>query len=54
MITLNLNDLNLIKNLNAIKVLRDSGKFTDAELQKLYDEQVEIDQQRKEDEKNDD
>ena len=50
MLTINLKDQNLIENLNAIKVLRNSGRYTDAELQKLYDEQVEIDQQRKEDE----
>ena len=43
MLTVNLNDPNLIENLDAIKVLKNSGRYTDAELQKLYDKQVEID-----------
>ena len=41
MITINLNDPNAVENFKAIEQLRESGMFTDAEIQKLYEEQVE-------------
>ena len=43
MITINLNDPNAVENFKAIEQLRESGMFTDAEIQKLYEEQVERD-----------
>ena len=43
MITINLEDKHIKENLEAIKGLRATGRYTDEELQKMYDEQVEKD-----------
>ena len=42
MVKMNLDDPYLFENFRAIKNLRDFG-YSDEEIQKLYDEQVEID-----------
>lgn len=47
MITVNLNDTKLKENLKALKEVRDSGMFTDEELQKMYDRQIEKDREGK-------
>ena len=43
MIQVNLNDPKLDENVKAIEHLKSTGLFTDEQLQKLYDEQVEAD-----------
>ena len=43
MITVDLNDKHLKENLEAINEIRKSGLYTDAELQEMYDKQVEAD-----------
>lgn len=43
MITVDLRDTKLKENLEAIKVLKETGFYTNEELQKMYDEQVKID-----------
>ena len=43
MITVDLRDKHLKENLEAIEMLRSGGYFTDEELQRLYDKQVEKD-----------
>ena len=43
MITLDLRDPNLIENFKAVQELRDSGFYTDEEIQKLYNQQIERD-----------
>lgn len=40
MITIDLHDAHLTENINAIEILRENGMFTDADIQKLYDEQI--------------
>lgn len=42
-IKMKLNDPHLSENLEAIKSLRESGMFSDEEIQKLYNEQIERD-----------
>lgn len=43
MIDINLRDPNLIGNFKALQELRKTGIFTDGQLQKMYNEQVERD-----------
>ena len=43
MITLDLNDKHLAENFKAIQELKELGIFTDEQLQKMYDEQVQKD-----------
>ena len=43
MITISLEDPNVVENYKAMNELRRTGLFTDEELQKLYDKQVEAD-----------
>lgn len=43
MITVDLNDKHLEENLKALMFLRERGLYDDEQLQKMYDEQVEID-----------
>ena len=43
MISISLEDKNVAENVKAILELRKSGFYTDAEIQKLYDKQVEAD-----------
>ena len=43
MITINLRDPNLEANLEAVNILRQSGLFTDEQIQEMYDRQVEMD-----------
>ena len=40
MITIDSRDAHLTENIKAIEILRESGMFTDADIQKLYDEQI--------------
>lgn len=47
MITVNLNDPNLKENFKALMEVRKSGMFTDEELQKMYDRQLEKDREAK-------
>lgn len=42
MITLDIRDENLIENFKAVQELRNSGFYTDTEIQKLYNRQIEI------------
>lgn len=42
-ITVDLRDTHLKENLQALKVLKDTGCYSDGELQKLYNKQVEAD-----------
>lgn len=46
MITIDLRDPNLKENLAAINELRDSGMFTDEQLQEMYNKQVEADNEK--------
>lgn len=41
MVTVNLRDAHLVENLKALQDLRNSGNFTDEELQEIYDKQLE-------------
>lgn len=43
MITISLEDPNVVENFKAIYELRRTGLFTDKELQEIYDKQVEAD-----------
>ena len=43
MITIRLDDKNVLENLKAIEELRKTGMFTEEQLQELYDKQVEKD-----------
>lgn len=43
MITISLEDPNVVENFKAMNELRRTGLFTDEELQELYDKQVEAD-----------
>ena len=43
MITIDLRYPNLIENFKAIQELRNTGFYTDEEIQELYDKQVETD-----------
>ena len=45
-ITMDLTDPMLVENFKAFQELRSLGIFTDGELQKLYDEQVQKDKER--------
>lgn len=47
MITVKLHDPKLKENLEAIKELRDSGLFTDEQIQEMYDKQIEADKKEK-------
>ena len=46
MIRVDLNDMKLKENLEAIIYLRKTGLFTDEQLQKMYDEQVKKDKEK--------
>lgn len=50
MITINLEDPNVVENFKALNELRKTGMFTDEQLQQMYDKQVEADREREEDE----
>ena len=50
MITVNLDDKNVVENFKALNELRKSGMFTDEQLQQMYDKQVELDRERDEEE----
>lgn len=41
MITISLDDPNVVENFKALNELRHTGLFTDEELQEIYDKQVE-------------
>ena len=43
MITINLGDPNVVENFKALNELRKTGMFTDEQLQRMYDKQVEAD-----------
>lgn len=43
MISINLNDPNVVENFKALKELKATGIFTDEELQEMYNKQVEKD-----------
>jgi hypothetical protein len=43
-ITINLDDPNVVENFKALNMLRKTGAFTDEQLQQMYDEQVEADE----------
>ena len=46
MITINLDDDNVVENFKALNELRKTGAFTDKQLQVLYDKQVEADKEK--------
>lgn len=46
MITINLDDDNVVENFKALNELRKTGAFTDKQLQVLYDKQVEADRKK--------
>lgn len=48
MITINLEDPNAVENFKALNELRHTGLFSDEELQKMYNEQVETDREKQE------
>lgn len=48
MVTINLGDPNVVENFKALNELRKTGMFTDDQLQKMYDKQVEADRERDE------
>ena len=48
MISISLRDENLIENVKAISTLKQSGLFSDEEIQKKYDEQTKRDESPKE------
>ena len=50
MVTINLGDPNVVENYKAMNELRKTGMFTDEQLQRMYDKQVEADRERDEDE----
>lgn len=50
MITIDLRDKNLIKNVKSIQEIRKSGLFTDSEIQEKYNEQVKKDKEESEEE----
>ena len=50
MVTINLEDPNVVENFKALNELRKTGVFTDEQLQQMYDKQVEADRERDEDE----
>ncbi len=43
MVTINLDDKNVVENFKALNELRKTGLFTDEQLQRIYDKQVEAD-----------
>ena len=43
MISINLDDPNVVENFKALNELRHTGLFSDEELQEMYDKQVEAD-----------
>lgn len=49
MVTVNLEDEHLVDNVKAIQELKDFG-FSDAEIQKMYDRQLELDKKESESE----
>lgn len=49
MITVNLDDKNVVENFRALNELRKTGLFTDEQLQQMYDKQVETDKERDKD-----
>jgi hypothetical protein len=46
MITINLDDDNVVENFKALNELRKTGAFTDKQLQILYDKQVKADKEK--------
>jgi hypothetical protein len=50
MVTINLGDPNVVENFKALNELRKTGVFTDEQLQRMYDKQVEADRKRDDDE----
>jgi hypothetical protein len=46
MIRVDLNDMKLKENLEAMNYLRKTGLYTDEQLQKMYDEQVKKDKEK--------
>lgn len=49
MVTINLGDPNVVENFKALNELRKTGMFTDEQLQRMYDKQVEADRKCNED-----
>jgi hypothetical protein len=49
MVTINLDDPNVIENFKALNVLKHTGLFSEEELQEMYDKQVEADREKQED-----
>ena len=49
MITINLEDKNVVENFKALNELRKTGLFTDEQLQQMYDKQVEADREHDKD-----
>ena len=47
MVTINLEDPNVVENFKAMNELRKTGMFTDEQLQRMYDKQVEADMEVK-------
>ena len=50
MVTMNLDDPNVVENFKALNELRKTGMFTEEQLQQMYDKQVEADRERGDDE----
>lgn len=50
MVTINLEDKNVVENFKALNELRKTGLFTDEQLQQMYDKQVEADMECDEEE----
>lgn len=46
MLRVNLNDPMLVENLKAFRELKATGFYADEQLQKMYDEQVDLDKKR--------
>ena len=50
MVTINLEDKNVVENFRALNELRKTGLFTDKQLQQMYDKRVEADRECNKDE----
>ena len=50
MVTINLEDKNVVENFKALNEPRKTGLFTDEQLQRMYDKQVEADRECNKDE----
>jgi hypothetical protein len=48
MISINLRDEHLTKDVMAVSILKQSGLFSEKEIQKMYDDQIELDKKTKE------